>query len=253
MTMEARGVTVQFGGVTALNDVSVTLEPGRILGVVGPNGSGKSTLFNAITGMVTPTRGSVSVNGETLDRLPPFRRIARGLARTFQTPRFDPHVTVQEAVMCGFYPVHRAGLFAAMLRLPAAVREDRTFRTRCDEILGELRLHEYRHLRMSELPMGRVRLVEVARAMANEPKYILLDEPAAGLARAEQRMLSAEVRRLAAKGVGVLLVEHNFALVRELVEHVVVLKDGAKLLEGPPEVVARDRAFIDVYLGSTGR
>jgi len=231
----------------------VTLEPGRILGVVGPNGSGKSTLFNAITGMVTPTRGSVSIDGETLDRVPPFRRIARGLARTFQTPRFDPHVTVQEAVMCGFYPVHSAGFLPAMLRLPAAAREERRFRTRCDEILGELRLDEFRHLRMSELPMGRVRLVEVARAMANEPKFILLDEPAAGLPRVEQRMLSSEVRRLAAKGVGVLLVEHNFALVRELVEHVVVLKDGAKLLEGSPDVVARDRAFIDVYLGSAGR
>lgn len=253
MTLQARGVTVQFGGVTALSDVSVTLEPGKILGIVGPNGSGKSTLFNAITGMVTPTRGSVSVEGETLDRLPPFRRIARGLARTFQTPRFDPHVTVEEAVMCGFYPVHSTGVISAMLRLPTAAHEEQTFRTRCDEILSELQLHDYRHLRMNELPMGRVRLVEVARAMANAPKYILLDEPAAGLARAEQRMLSTEVRRLAAKGVGVLLVEHNFGLVRELVEHVVVLKDGAKLLEGAPEVVARDRAFIDVYLGSAGR
>ena len=253
MTIQTRGVTVQFGGVTALSDVSVTLEPGKILGIVGPNGSGKSTLFNAITGMVTPSRGSVSVDGEVMDALPPFRRIARGLARTFQTPRFDPHVTVEEAVMCGFFPVHKAGFVAAMLRLSSAAREEKAFRTRCDEILRELRLDECRHLRMNELPMGRVRLVEVARAMANEPKYILLDEPAAGLARAEQRMLSTEVRRLAANGVGVLLVEHNFGLVRELVEHVVVLKDGAKLLEGAPEVVARDPAFIDVYLGSAGR
>jgi len=253
MTIQVNGVTVQFGGVTALNDVSVTLEPGKILGVVGPNGSGKSTLFNAITGMVKPTRGSVSLDGEILDNLPPFRRIARGLARTFQTPRFDPHVSVEEAVMCGFYPVHRAGFLAGMLRLPSVMREEAKFHRRCDEILGELQLDDYRYLHMNELPMGRVRLVEVARAMANEPKYILLDEPAAGLARAEQRMLTTEIRRLAKNGVGVLLVEHNFGLIRELVEHVVVLKDGAKLIEGAPELIARDRAFIDIYLGSAGR
>jgi ABC-type branched-subunit amino acid transport system ATPase component len=253
MTIHVEKVTVQFGGVTALNDVSLTLAPGKILGVVGPNGSGKSTLFNAITGMVKPSKGSVSVDDEVLDSLPPHRRIARGLARTFQTPRFDPKVTVEEAVMCGFYPVHRAGFLAGMFRLPSVVREERKFRKRCHEILRELRLYDYRHMRMNELPMGRVRLVEVARAMANEPKYILLDEPAAGLARAEQRVLTSEVRRLADKGVGVLLVEHNFSLIRELVEHVVVLRDGAKLIEGKPEVVARDRVFIDVYLGSAGR
>jgi len=253
MTIQVTNVTVQFGGVTALSDVSLTLEPGKILGVVGPNGSGKSTLFNAITGMVKPAKGTVSVDNVVLDGLPPYRRIARGLARTFQTPRFDPNVTVEEAVMCGFYPVHRCGFLAGMFRIPSVTREERKFRKRCDEILRELRLHDYRHMRMNELPMGRVRLVEVARAMANEPKYILLDEPAAGLARAEQRVLTTEVRRLADKGVGVLLVEHNFGLIRELVEHIVVLKDGAKLIEGKPEVVARDRAFIDVYLGSAGR
>ncbi|MES2098541.1 MAG: ATP-binding cassette domain-containing protein [Pseudomonadota bacterium] len=253
MTIKVSGVTVQFGGVTALKDVSVTLERGRILGVIGPNGSGKSTLFNAITGMVKPTAGSIAVDDLVVDDLPPFQRIARGLARTFQTPRFDPKVTVHEAVMCGFYPVHRTGFLGTMLRFPASTLEERSFRKRCDEILREMRLADYKNLRMSELPMGRVRLVEVARALANDPKYILLDEPAAGLARDEQEMLSGEVQRLAKKGVGVLLVEHNFKLVRELVEHVVVLKEGAQLIEGAPEAVARNQAFIDIYLGSAGR
>jgi ABC-type branched-subunit amino acid transport system ATPase component len=253
MTIHVSGVTVQFGGVVALQDVSVTLERGRILGVIGPNGSGKSTLFNAITGMVRPTAGSVTVDDVAMDALPPFKRIARGLARTFQTPRFDPHVTVHDAVMCGFYPVHRSGFIGSMLRLRAAAREEARFRRRCDEILREMRLSEFRDLRMSQLPMGRVRLVEVARALANEPNYLLLDEPAAGLARDEQEMLAGEVRRLANKGVGVLLVEHNFKLVRELVERVLVLKEGRKLIEGEPDAVARDQAFIDTYLGSTGR
>lgn len=253
MTIQVSDVTVRFGGVTALKDASLTLEKGRILSIVGPNGSGKSTMFNAITGMVKPTSGTVRVDGERIDDLPAYRRIALGLARTFQTPRFDPKVTVEEAVMCGFYPVRKAGIFGAMLRTPHASSEEAGFRARCDEILADLRLTEFRNLQMSELPMGRVRLVEVARAVANEPKYILLDEPAAGLARDEQRMLAYEVRRLAERGVGVLLVEHNFNLIRELAEHVVVLTQGAVLLEGKPEEIARDQAFIDMYLGRAGK
>ncbi|MFT4119669.1 ABC transporter ATP-binding protein [Bradyrhizobium sp.] len=253
MTIHVNEVTVRFGGVTAVKDVSLELKPGQIVAVIGPNGSGKSTLFNAITGMVKPASGSIAVDDARIDTLPPHDRIALGLARTFQTPRFDPKVTVSEAVMCGFYPVHKTGIFGAMLRLPGAVSEEAEFRSRCTAILDDLRLSDFRSFTMNELPMGRVRLVEVARAVANRPKYILLDEPAAGLEREEQRMLSKEIRKLADRGVGVLLVEHNFGLIRELAEHVVVLKDGAKLLEGEPETIAKDRAFIDVYLGSAGR
>lgn len=253
MTVQVKDITVRFGGVTAVKDVSLELPPGKIVAVIGPNGSGKSTLFNAITGMVKPAAGTIEVDDTRIDAMPPYRRIGLGLARTFQTPRFDPKVTVSEAVMCGFYPVHRTGVFSAILRLPKAVAEEGDFRKRCSDILDDLRLSEFRSLTMNELPMGRVRLVEVARAVANRPKYILLDEPAAGLEREEQRMLSREIRKLADRGVGVLLVEHNFGLIRELAEHVVVLKDGAKLLEGEPETIAKDRAFIDVYLGSAGR
>ena len=252
MSIDVQDVSVRFGGVTALRDVSLRLNRGQILAVIGPNGSGKSTLFNAITGMVTPTTGSIAVDGSQIDALPAHDRIGLGLARTFQSPRFNPKVTVEEAVMCGFYPVRRAGFVAAMLRSPAAAREEAGFRNRCLQILSDLSLTAFRDLEMSELPMGRVRLVEVARAVANDPRYILLDEPAAGLARDEQRMLAHEVRRLAELNVGVLLVEHNFNLIRDLAEHVVVLKDGVVLLEGPPEQIARDPAFINVYLGRMG-
>jgi ABC-type branched-subunit amino acid transport system ATPase component len=252
MTIQVDNLTVRFGSVTAVKDVSLSLEPKQILAVIGPNGSGKSTLFNAITGMVNPSHGTVSLDGERLEGVPAYRRIGLGLARTFQTPRFDPKVTVGEAVMCGFYPTHTTHWFSALARTRSARREELTFRARCDEILSDFRLSDFRSLMMSELPMGRVRLVEVARAVANDPKYILLDEPAAGLARDEQQMLSHEVRRLAERGVGVLLVEHNFALIRELSEHVLVLKDGSRLLEGTPEEIAKDRTFINTYLGSNG-
>jgi branched-chain amino acid transport system ATP-binding protein len=252
MTIQVNNISVKFGGVTALRDVSVNLERGKILAVVGPNGSGKSTLFNAITGMVQPSSGTVTVDNSRVDGMPAFRRIGLGLARTFQTPRFDPRVTVQEAIMCGFYPIRRSSMLSSLIRTPAAAREEDGFRERCDGIMRDLKLSDHRDALMSELPMGRVRLVEVARAVANNPKYILLDEPAAGLARDEQRMLSFEVRRLAERGVGVLLVEHNFNLIRELAEHVVVLKNGGMFLSGAPDVVARDRSFIEVYLGSSG-
>ena len=253
MSIQVDSVSVDFGGVVALNNVSLTLDKGQILAVIGPNGSGKSTLFNSITGMVLTSGGSVAVDGKTIDGMAPNRRIALGLARTFQTPRFDPHVTVEEALLCGFYPVSRSGMLAAMLYTRTLAREERAFQTRCNEILEDLRLTDYRNSKMGELPMGQVRLVEVARAVANNPNYILLDEPAAGLARDEQEMLGYEVRRLAKRGVGVLLVEHNFNLIRELAEHVIVLNRGSMLLSGTAAEISRDKAFVDVYLGSSGR
>lgn len=253
MSLQVSNVTVRFGGVTALKDASLKLEKGNILSIVGPNGSGKSTMFNAITGMVKPSAGSVEVDGKRIDSLPAHRRIGIGVARTFQTPRFDPKITVEEAVMCGFFPVHRASILGSMLRTPFASREEADFREQCQALLEDLLLDEFSQFQMSELPMGRVRLVEVARAVANKPDYILLDEPAAGLARDEQHMLAHQVRRLADRGVGVLLVEHNFNLIRELAEHVVVLKEGAVLLEGKPSEIAKDPAFIDMYLGRTGK
>lgn len=249
MSIEIRNVTVRFGGITALSDASLTLEPGRIISVIGPNGSGKSTMFNAITGMVTPASGTVIVDNVAADSLSPSQRISLGLARTFQTPRFDPKVTVEEAVLCGFYPVRKSGVIASMLRLPKCAAEERHFLNRCHEILADLDLLALKDMQMGELPMGRVRLVEVARAVANEPRYILLDEPAAGLSIDEQRMLAGEIRRLAERGVGVLLVEHNFKLVRDLAEYLMVLKQGACLIEGEPDIVASDPSFIEAYLG----
>lgn len=249
MSIEIRDVTVRFGGITALSNASLTLEPGRIISVIGPNGSGKSTMFNAITGMVKPVAGTVIVDGVVADSLSPSQRISLGLARTFQTPRFDPQITVEEAVLCGFYPVRKSGVLASMLRLPKCAAEERHFLRRCHEILDDLKLLSLKDMQMGELPMGRVRLVEVARAVANEPRYILLDEPAAGLSLDEQRMLAGEIRRLAERGVGVLLVEHNFKLVRDLAEYLMVLKQGACLIEGDPEHVASDPSFIEAYLG----
>ncbi|WP_454719939.1 MULTISPECIES: ABC transporter ATP-binding protein [Cupriavidus] len=250
MTIEVKDVAVRFGGVDALKGVSLAVAPGRIVTVIGPNGSGKSTLFNSITGMVALARGSVSMDGEDLARMPACRRIARGLARTFQTPRFDPEVSVAEAVLCGFYPVARPRFAPALLRTPALRRQERRFHDECARILGDFGLADCRDKALGTLPMGLVRLVEVARAVANAPRYLLLDEPAAGLTRQEQAVLGAALRRLAASGIGVLLVEHNFGMVRDLSDHTVVLDRGALLMAGRPDELLRDPGFVRAYLGT---
>jgi branched-chain amino acid transport system ATP-binding protein len=253
MSISIQNVSVRFGGVVAVNGVSLEVQPGRITSVVGPNGSGKSTLFNAISGLVTLAEGSVSLDGTAVAAATAADRVVLGIARTFQTPRFDPKENVEQAVLCGFYPRAKAGLVATMLRLPSAAREERTLMEGCHRILQDLNLFELRNIPLGELSMGQVRLVEVARAIANEPKYLLLDEPAAGLSRAEQRVLSDEIRRLAGRGLGVLLVEHNFNLVRELSEHVLVLDRGKPILEGLPRDIEANPEFVSLYLGSTAK
>lgn len=253
MSIVVSSVGVRFGGVQALQGVSLQVEPGRIVTVIGPNGSGKSTLFNSITGLVKVSEGRVEIDGQDVTRLPAHQRIARGLARTFQTPRFDPKVSVEEAVLCGFFPVARAGLFGSMLRLPSAGREERGFAQVGQEILHDFGLAGVRNEPLGELPMGLVRMVEVARAFANKPRYLLLDEPAAGLTRTEQEVLGHEIRRIAQRGVGVLLVEHNFAMVRSLSDHAVVLDRGRPLVEGAPDSLMNDPVFSAAYLGSSHR
>jgi branched-chain amino acid transport system ATP-binding protein len=253
VSIRVENVSVHFGGVVAVDKVSLEIEPGHIMAVVGPNGSGKSTLFNSISGLADLAHGSVSIDGRDVRDLSPSSRVSLGVARTFQTPRFDPGENVEHAVLCGFYPRTQAGLVSTMLRLPSSRREERSLLQSCHAILSDLDLFELRHANLGELSMGQVRLVEVARAIANEPKYLLLDEPAAGLSRDEQEMLANEVRRLARSGLGVLLVEHNFNLVRELSEHVLVLDRGKMMLQGIPREIEADQQFVSLYLGSAGR
>jgi branched-chain amino acid transport system ATP-binding protein len=253
VSIKVRDVTVRFGGVIALSKVSLTLEPGTIVSVVGPNGSGKSTLFNSVSGLVRLAEGAITIGGHDIRDYAPYRRVTLGLARTFQTPRFDPRESVERAVLCGFYPQAQAGLLSTMLRLPVSDREEEKLLASCHRILRDLNLFDLRDTVLGELSMGQVRLVEVARAIANEPKYLLLDEPAAGLSRHEQQILAEEVKRLARAGVGVLLVEHNFHLVRELAGHVVVLDRGKMLLEGLPREIEVNPEFVSLYLGNAAK
>ena len=249
MRLQARGVGARFGGVIALEDVDVELEPGKILGVIGPNGSGKSTLFNCITGFVPLASGEIWSDGENLTGQSADRRIRTGIARTFQTPRIDADVTVLTSVLCGYLTSVDSGLAGSAVGRPRVWQDERRITADAQQLLADFDLTDIAHVPMGQLSMGQLRMVDVLRAMAMRPRYLLLDEPAAGLSVPEQELLMDGIRRIAAQGIGVLLVEHNFALVRQVADEVVVLQKGRKLVAGPPAEVALDPRVVDAYLG----
>lgn len=249
MKLVAEGVEVRFGGVRALAGVDVDVTKGSIVGVIGPNGSGKSTLFNCFSGFVTPMSGRVVLDGKDITSMPVQRRISAGLGRTFQTPRFDPRLPVHEAVACGFFSRSRRGIVRSLLYTPGTRRAEREVESGVADLLDRFGLAADRDEHVGQLSLGRVRLVEVARALATGPDFLLLDEPAAGLTKDEQRLLATQIRSCAASGVGVLLVEHNFDLVLDLCERITVLNNGEVLTVGTSEEVAEHPDVLEAYLG----
>jgi branched-chain amino acid transport system ATP-binding protein len=248
--LQACDISISFGGVQALDRASVQVTPGRVVGLIGRNGSGKSTLFNCITGFLKPSAGRVLIDGRDVAGGAPHQIVRSGIARTFQTPRIDFRTTVRQAVLCGLFANVKRGLTAALFGLPAARREERELQRRAEAIIRELDMLPLADTEIGKLSMGRVRMVEVARAIAANATYLLLDEPAAGLSRTEQEVLAREVRKLAARGIGVLLVEHNFGLIRLLCDRVTVLDAGRVLFDGTSAEAERDAQVLQVYLGA---
>ncbi|VWX61859.1 Amino acid/amide ABC transporter ATP-binding protein 1, HAAT family [Burkholderiales bacterium 8X] len=248
--LEARDVRMVFGGVIALDGASISVQPGRITGLIGRNGSGKSTLFNCLTGFLAPTTGSITLDGVEISGLPPHRVVRAGIARTFQTPRIDFQTTAREAVLCGLFPQLRHGFIASLLGLPGALAEERDLHGKVDAVIARMRMEAWSASQASKLSMGRVRTVEVARAIAADARFLLLDEPAAGIGKDELKVLAEEIRGLADRGIGVLLVEHNFSLIRMLCEEVTVLDAGAVIFRGTPEGARRDERVMQLYLGA---
>jgi branched-chain amino acid transport system ATP-binding protein len=248
--LRASDISVSFGGVQALDKAGIEVAPGSVIGLIGRNGSGKSTLFNCITGFLKPSGGSVLIDGRDVAGKAPHRIVRAGVARTFQTPRVDLKTTVRQAVLCGLFPTVKCSLVSALLSLTAARREERGLQRRAEAVIRELDMMPLADIEIGKLSMGRVRMVEVARAIAANATYLLLDEPAAGLSRDEQEVLAREIRKLAVRGIGVLLVEHNFGLIRLLCDRVTVLDAGRVLFEGTPAEVERDAQVLQVYLGA---
>lgn len=247
--LSVQGLTKRFGGLIAVGDVSFEVPEGGVTAVIGPNGAGKTTLFNMLSGFLLPTEGAVTFLGQAVTGLPVHRIAALGMVRTFQLVRLFGSLTVRENVEVGRHLKTRGGLLAAVLR-PAWMREqERTVARWSSDALALVGLAEQADNPASTLPYGQQRLLEIARALAAEPRLLLLDEPAAGLDRAETDRLAEIIRAVAARGTTVLLIEHDMPLVMRIAQKVVVLDFGRCIAQGSPEAVQRDPMVLDAYLG----
>ncbi|MEO7404199.1 MAG: ABC transporter ATP-binding protein [Burkholderiales bacterium] len=250
--LQARGLTKQFGGLTAVSDLDFHVERGEILGVIGPNGAGKSTTFNLIAGTFAATAGSVTFDGARLDGLPTHEVAARGVMRTFQHNKPFAGMSVRENVMVGMHTRFRASLWQVFTGTPGARRAEADAVIRADELIEFVGLREWRGADVTTLSFGQGRLLEIARALAGEPKLILFDEPAAGLTPAECDRLADVIRSIAARGISVLLIEHDMRFLMALAHRVVVLNFGRKIAEGTPDEVRGNTAVVEAYLGDPG-
>ena len=249
--LETKGLHRFFGGLHAVNDVSINVSQGAIKGVIGPNGAGKTTLFNLIAGTIQPHNGEVIFRDKKITALKPHAVACRGIARTFQTTKLFSHMTVLENVMMGRHCRTRCGFISGMLNLPRTWREDKQTKEKALSILKDLGLEEHAFETASNLPFGRQRLVEFARALAMEPELLLLDEPAAGLNIYETKELAKLILWIRDRGVTCLVVEHDMSLVMAICDDVVVLDQGQKIAEGPPRAVQRNPEVIRIYLGDS--
>jgi branched-chain amino acid transport system ATP-binding protein len=246
--LEASGVTMVFGGLTALNDVSMTLGEGRIVGLIGPNGAGKTTFFNCLTGLYTPTRGSVRLRGNQLPSDPAKVTVA-GIARTFQNVRLFPNMSVLENVLVGRHIQMKQGPLASLFHGPGFRRGERAARARSRELLEFVGLAGDESTAARNLPYGDQRRLEIARALATEPAVLLLDEPTAGMNPQETEAARQLIFRIRDTGISVVVIEHDTKFIFSLCDSVSVLVQGQVLVEGPPDTVRDDPRVIEAYLG----
>ena len=247
--LEVENLTLKFGGLTALDDVSFHIAEGEILGLIGPNGAGKTTCFNAITGVYRPTSGSIRFRGESLVGKKRFQITQAGIARTFQNIRLFPTMTALENVLVGADAQHSTGIFSALFRLPKHRREEAEGHDRAMELLRFMGIQRHADELAANLSYGDQRRLEIARAMATNPKLICLDEPAAGFNPEEKRVLMDLIRKVRDQGYTVLLIEHDMRLVMGVTDRIVVLEFGRKIAEGTPAEIRDNPAVIAAYLG----
>lgn len=247
--LETRGLSKVFGGLVALDKVDLAIEAGKITAIIGPNGAGKTTLFNLIAGVYSVSEGEVLFQGTPLKNAPPHKRARLGIVRTFQHVLLFGNMTVLENIMTGQHPRSRYGFLAAALRFPRAHREEETILLNSMKYLNMVGLGTHAEQSAVSLPLGQQKLLSIARALATEPRLILLDEPGAGLNTLEKRELSDLIRRIREMGVSVILVEHDMPLVMGLAERVIVLDSGQKIAEGTAAQIQKDKRVISAYLG----
>ncbi|TVO59094.1 ABC transporter ATP-binding protein [Denitromonas halophila] len=247
--LEARGVGKRFGGLTALSDVSLTINKGEVYGLIGPNGAGKTTFFNVLTGAYIPDDGEFVFNGTELPTGKPHLVVQQGIARTFQNIRLFGQLTALENVMAGHHIRTKAGLWGILIQSKHAIEEERLTTERAFELLKYVGIERFAHTICKSLSYGDQRRLEIARALASEPQLLALDEPAAGMNATETGQLKVLIEQIRRDGITVLLIEHDVKLVMGLCDRVAVLDFGKKIAEDVPAVVQKNDAVISAYLG----
>jgi len=248
--LDVTQLSIHFGGVKAVQEVSFSIDPGIVYSVIGPNGAGKTTLFNLITGVYKPTSGEIRLDGESIAGKSPDELARRGVARTFQNLQICMNMSAVENVMVGAHLRLDRNLIKAALRLPSITRRDAELRAEASDLMRFVGLEQYLEARADSMPYGALKRLEIARALAMKPRVIFLDEPAAGLNPKETIEVDHLVRKVADSGITVVLVEHDMKMVMNLSDRILVLDYGKKLAEGTGEEIRRNPDVIAAYLGA---
>lgn len=248
--LEVKNLTKNFGGLTAVGDVTMELEKGELVGLIGPNGAGKTTLFNLLTGVYEPSEGTVTLDGQLLNGKAPYKIASMGLARTFQNIRLFKDMTVLDNVLVGMSNHHSSHVFSAFFRLPKYYSSEAELKGKALELLSIFNLQDDAETLAKNLPYGQQRRLEIVRALATEPKILFLDEPAAGMNPQETAELTQLIRQIKEQfNITIMLIEHDMSLVMEVTERIYVLEYGRLIAHGTPEEIKTNQRVIEAYLG----